>query len=40
MFEDNIKIGKLRTELAIDGMEKNGPIASAKEILKLINGEI
>lgn len=36
LFADNIKVGTIRTQLAIDNMETEGPKKSAKELFEII----
>ena len=36
LFADNIKVGTIRTQLAIDNMETEGPRKSAKELFEII----
>lgn len=36
LFNDNIKVGTIRTQLAIDNMESEGPKKSARELFEII----
>lgn len=36
LFSDNIKVGTIRTQLAIDNMESEGPKKSARELFEII----
>lgn len=36
LFKDNIKVGTIRTQLAIDNMESEGPKKSARELFEII----
>ena len=36
LFDDNIKVGTIRTQLAIDNMESEGPKKSARELFEII----
>ena len=37
LFSNNIKVGQLRTRLAVEGQEQHGPHQAAQELLKYIN---
>ena len=39
LFSNNIKVGQLRTRLAVEGQEQHGPHQAAQELLKYINQE-
>lgn len=36
LFKDNVKVGTIRTQLAIDNMESEGPKKSARELFEII----
>lgn len=36
LFENKIKVGTIRTQLAIDNMESEGPKKSARELFEII----
>ena len=36
IFDNQIFVGQIRTQLGIKGLEQNGPIDAAKELLKMI----
>jgi energy-coupling factor transporter ATP-binding protein EcfA2 len=37
MFDNNVYVGQLRTQLGVSGMEKNGPEIAARAILRMIS---